>query len=123
MIIIVNSYPIFLKRPLVFSLLSSFISLNCSLKTAFLCLLAILWNFAFSWVYLFLSPLLLAFLLSSAICKASSDSHFALLYFPFGLIFFTASCTISWTSIHSSSSPLFTRSNPLNLFITSTVYS
>ena len=34
-----------------------FFFLHCSLKKAFLSLLAILWTSAFSWVYLFLSPL------------------------------------------------------------------
>ena len=38
-----------------------------------LSLLAILWNFAFSWVYLSLFPLLFASLLSLAICRASSE--------------------------------------------------
>ena len=56
--------PIFLKRSLVFPLLLfSSISLHCSLKKAFLSLLAILWNSAFSSGYLSLSPLLLASLL------------------------------------------------------------
>ena len=42
-------YPIFTKRSLVFPmLLLSFISLHCSFKKAFLSLLAILWNSAFS---------------------------------------------------------------------------
>ena len=51
-------YPIFLKRSLVFPiLLFSSISLHWLLKKAFLSLLAILWNSAFSWVYLSLSPL------------------------------------------------------------------
>ena len=45
--------PIFLKGSLVFPLLLfSSISLHCSFKKAFLSLLAILWNSAFSWVYL-----------------------------------------------------------------------
>ena len=35
----------------------------------------------------------------------------------------SSSSTILWTSVHSSSGTLFTRSNPLNLFITSNVYS
>ena len=49
---------IFLKRPLVFLiLLFSSISLHCSLKKAFLSLLPILWNSAFSWVHLSLSLL------------------------------------------------------------------
>ena len=49
---------IFLTRSLVFPiLLFSSISLHCSLKKASLSLLAILWNSAFSWVSLSLSPL------------------------------------------------------------------
>ena len=52
---------IFLKRSLVFPiLLFSSISLHCSLKKAFLSLLAILWNSAFKWVFLSFSQLLLA---------------------------------------------------------------
>ena len=35
------------------------------------------WNSAFRWVYLSFSPLPLASLLFSAICKASSGNHFA----------------------------------------------
>ena len=50
--------PISLQRSLVFPiLLFSSISLHCSLKKAFVSLPAILWNSAFSWVYLSLSPL------------------------------------------------------------------
>ena len=65
--------PVLSKRPLVFPiLLVSSISLHCSFKKA-LSFLAILWNSAFSWVYLSLSPLPFASLLFSAICKASSD--------------------------------------------------
>ena len=74
----------FLKRSLVFPiLLFSFISLHWSLRKAFLSLLAILWNSSFKKVYLSFSPLPLASLLFSAICKASSDNHFALLHFLF----------------------------------------
>ena len=48
--------PIFLQRSLVFPiLLFSSIYLHCSLKKGFLSLFAILWNSAFSWVYLSLS--------------------------------------------------------------------
>ena len=69
---------IFLKRSLVFLiLLFSSISLHWSLRKAFLSLLAILWNSAFKWEYLSFSPLLFASLLFTAICKASSDSHFS----------------------------------------------
>ena len=45
--------PVILKRSLVFPiLLFSSSSLHCSLKKAFFFLLAILWNSAFSWVYI-----------------------------------------------------------------------
>ena len=75
---------IFLKRSLVFPiLLFSSISLHWSLRKAFLSLLAILWNSAFKWIYLSFSPLLFTSLLFTAICKASSDSHFAFLHFFF----------------------------------------
>ena len=47
----------------------------------FLSLLAILWNSAFRCLYLSFSPLLFASLFLTAICKASSDSHFAFLHF------------------------------------------
>jgi len=61
-------------------------------------------------------------LLFSAICKASSDNHFAFLHFFFlGMVLVTDSCTILWTVIHSSSGTLSIRPNPLNLFVTSTV--
>ena len=96
------------------------ISLQWSLRKAFLSLLGLLWNSAFKWVYISFSPLPFPSLLFTAICKASSDNHFTFLHFFFlrmGLI--TASYTMSRTSVHSSlGTPI--RSNPLNLFITST---
>ena len=74
---------------------------------AFFSLLAILWNSAFRWVYLSFSPLPFTSLLSSAVCKASSDNHFAFLHFFFGeMVLITASCTILRISIHSSSGTL-----------------
>ena len=76
--------PTFLKRNLVLLiLLFSYISLHYSFKKAFLSLPAMLWNSTFSWLYLSFSPLLLASLLSSAICKVSSDNQFAFLNFFF----------------------------------------
>ena len=116
---------IFLKRSLVFPiLLFSSISLHWSLRKAFLSLLAVLWNSAFKWVYLSFSPLLFASLLFTAICKASSDSHFAFLhFFSMGMVLLPVSYTMSQTSIHSSSGTLSIRSSPLNLFLTSTVQS
>ena len=69
------------------------ISLHFSLRKALLSLLAILWNSAFRWVYISLSPLPFASLLFSAICKASSDNHFAFLDFFFlGMVSILASC-------------------------------
>ena len=124
-----------------------------SLKKAFLSLLAILWNSAFIgnifpfllclsllfFSQLFVRPaqttslpscisfssLLLPSLLFSAICKACSHSHFAFFFhFLFlGICLITASYTMLWTSVHSSSGILSIRSNPLNLLVTSTVKS
>ena len=71
--------------------------------------------------YLSFSPLPLASLFS-AICKASSDNHFAFLhFFFFVMVLITAPYTMSQAFVHSSSGSLFIRSNPLNLFVTSTV--
>ena len=114
--------PIFLKRPLVFPILFfPSISLHCPYKI--LSLLPILWNSAFICIYLFISPLLFAFVLSSAIYKTSSDNHFVFLHFFFlGVVLITASGTILLTCIHSSSGTLSTRANPLSLSLTSTVW-
>ena len=99
---------IFLKRYLVFPILLFFsISLHWSLRKAFLSLLAILWNSAFRWDYLSFSPLLFTSLLFTAICKASSDSHFDFFhFFSMGMVLIPVSCIVSWTSIHSSSGTL-----------------
>ena len=70
----------------------------------------------------FLFPLPVASLLFSAICKTSSDNQFALFrIFFLGMVLITASCSKSWTCVHSSSGTLSITSNPLNLFVTSTV--
>jgi len=59
-------------------------------------------------MYLSLSPLLFTSLCSSAICKASSDNHFAfLLFFFFGMVCHL--CTILQTSVHSFSGTLLSR--------------
>ena len=59
------------------------------------------------WVYLFFSPLPFVSLLFSAICKASPNNRFAFLHFFFlGMVLITATCAMSWTSIHSSSGTL-----------------
>ena len=75
---------IFLQRSLVFLiLLFSSISLHWPLKKVFLTLLVIFWNSAFRYFYLSFSPLSLASLLFSAICKSSSDHYFVFLHIFF----------------------------------------
>ena len=61
--------------------LFSSISLHCSLRKSFLSLIAILCKSAFRWVYLSFSLYPFTSLLYSAICKASSENHFAFLHF------------------------------------------
>ena len=106
---------ILLKRLLVFViLLFSSISSHWLLRKTLLFLLAFLWNSAYRWVYLSFFPLPFTSLLFSAICKASSDSHFVFLHFFFlGMALITASCTMLWTSLHSFSGTLSIRSNHL----------
>jgi len=110
---------IFLKRCLISPIpLFSSISLHWSLKKAFLSLLAILWNSAFRSLCLSFAPSLLF----TTICKASPDSPFAFWhFFSMGMVLIPVSCTMSWTSFHTSSGALSVRSSPLNLFLTSTV--
>ena len=77
-------FPLFLLYCLSLGLL---ISLHWSLRKAFVSLLAILWNSAFKWIYLSFSPLPLASLLFTDICKTSSESFclFAFLFLGDGL--------------------------------------
>ena len=106
---------IFLKRSLVFPiLLFSSISLYWSLRKAFLCFITILWNSAFKWAYLFSFCLSLCFF--SQLFVMPPQPNFAFLHFFFlGMVLITASCTMSWTSLHSSSGTLSIIYNPLNL--------
>ena len=99
---------IFLTRSLVFPiLLFPYISLHWSLRKAFLSLLAVLWNSEFKWVYLSFSPLFFTSLLFTAFCKACSDIQFAFLhFFSMGMVLIPVCCTMSWTSIQSSSGTL-----------------
>ena len=70
----------------------------------FFALIADLWNSAFRYLYLSFSPLLFTSLLSTAICKASSESHFGFLhFFSMGMVLIPVSCTMSRISVHSSS--------------------
>ena len=114
---------IFLKRCLVSPIpLFSSISLHWSLRKAFLTLLAILCYSAFRCLYLSFSPVLFASLLFTTICKASPDSPFALWhFFSMGMVLIPVSCTMSPTSVYSTSGTLSVRSSPLNLFLTSIV--
>ena len=80
----------------------STISLHWSLRKAFLSLLDSLWNSAFKWVYLYFSPWPFASLFT-AICKASSDNHFAFLhFFSLGMVLIPASCTMDKNSYKKS---------------------
>ena len=73
-------------------------------------------------LFLSFSPLLFGSLLSTAIYKASSDSHFDFLhFFSMGMVLIPVSYTMSQTSVHSSSGTQSIRFRPLNLFLTSTV--
>ena len=114
---------IFLKRSPVFpALLFPSVSLHCSVRKPFLSLLAILWNSPLIYVYLSFSPLPFTSLLFSAVCKASSDRpfcHFAFLFW--GMVLITTCFTMLPTSVHSSSGTLSIRSNPLKLFVISSV--
>ena len=66
----------------------------------------------------FLFSQLFASLLFTASCKASPDSHFALLlFFSMGMVLIPVSCTMSRTSVHGSSGTVSIRSSPLNLFV------
>ena len=122
---------IFLKRSLVFPILlfpflylfaliteEGFLIFPCySLEVCIQTGISFLFSFAFGF-----SSFHSFSLLFTAFCKASWDNHFAFLHFFFlGMVLIPVSCTMSWTSTHSSSGTLSIRSNPLNLFLTSTV--
>ena len=69
-------------------------------------------SFLFSFTFHFSSQLF---------CKVS-DNHFAFLHFFFlGTVLISASYIILQISVHSSLGTLSIRSNPLNLFVTSTI--
>ena len=127
----------FLNVSLVFPILLFFsICLHFSLKKAFLSFFAILWNSAFIRAYLSLFPLLLVSQLFVRVCQTPTlpnvcvcvcvcscrPFHFALLnFFCLGTVWVTGSCKMSWISVYSYSGILSIRSNPLNLFLTSTI--
>ena len=113
---------IFLKISVVSHFIVFLYLLHWSLRKPFLSLLAVLWNSAFSWVYLSLSSLPFASLLFSAIFKAFSDNHLVFLHvFSLKMILVSTFCKKLQSFVQSSLGTLYVRSNPLNLFITSTV--
>ena len=94
----------------------------CSFKKAFLSLLAVSGTLrSFGYTFPFLPCFLLLFLLQIFV-KPPQITTLTSSFFssPFGMFLFTASCKILQTSLHSFSDILFTRSNPLNLFVSST---
>ena len=98
------AFVIFLKRCLVFSiLLFSSISLHCSLRKAFLSLIAILWKSGFSWVYLSF-PLCLSLLFFSQLFVRPPQITILPCWISFsrGVVLITASWTTLRNSIHSS---------------------
>ena len=84
----------------------------------------ILWNSAFIWVLISLSPLPFTIPPSSAICKTPSDNSFASLNFLFFRMVYTLLRVWCYEprsiilQVHS-----LPGSNPLNLFVTSIIYS
>ena len=83
--------------------------------------LAVLWNSAFKWVYLSFSPLPFASLLFIAIRKPSSDNHFA--FFTFLFLGDGLDPCLLYNVTNPCPGNLSISSNPLNLFLTSTVQS
>ena len=114
---------IFLKRSLAFPILYfSYISLHWLLRKAFFSLPTILWNSAFKWEYVSFSPLLFTSLLSQLFVRPPQTTIFSFLhFFSMGMVLIPVSCTMSWTSVHSSAGTLSIRSSPLHLFLTYTV--
>ena len=67
--------------------------------------------------YIFPLPLCLLLLFFSQLCVRPPQTTvlpFAFLFL--GMVLITASCTVSWTSIHIFSGTLSIRTNPLNLY-------
>ena len=117
---------VFMKRPLIFPiLLFSSISLHCSFKKSSSSPSLLFPGTLHSVRYLsrFL-PCLLFFFSPQLFVKPPQTTTLLscisfFFFFEMGLVI--ASCTMSWTSAHSSSGTLTTRSNPFNLFVLCTV--
>ena len=114
--------PVFLKRPLVFSLLlfhsffSLFIEEGLLASPCYSLELCIV-----RYAFLFLPCFLLLFFSQLFVRPPQITTLPSCISFIFGMVLVSASCTVLQISVHSSSGTLFTKSNPLNLFITSTV--
>ena len=113
---------IFLNRSLVFPIpLFSSISLHWSLRKALYLSLLFFGTLYSNW-YIFPFLLCLSLLFFSQLFVRPPQNLFAFLHFFFiWIVLILVSCTMSGTSVHSSSDTLSNRSNPLNLFVTSTV--
>ena len=99
---------IFLEQSLVFLfILFSFLSLNCSLKKAFLSLFAILWNPAFTlFVFPFLLCLLLIFFSQLFLRAPQTTILSCCTSFFLGMVLVMASCTVFQIPVYSSSGTL-----------------
>ena len=113
---------LFMKRSIVFPiLLFSSVSSHWSLwRLSYLSL------FFFGTLHLdgYILPFLLCLLLlffSKLFIRPPQTTILLFCISFWGMILITASYIMSWTSVHSSSGTLFNRSNPLKLFVTSTV--
>ena len=102
-------------------LLFSSISLHWPLRKAFFSLLAILWNSAFKWVYLSFSSFLWLLFFSQLFLRPPQTAILLLCISFWAMVLISVSCTMSETSVHSSSGTLSIGSSPLNIFLTSTV--
>ena len=114
--------PIFLKRSQVFSLLlfhsffALFIEEGLLVSPCYSLELCIV-----RYTFLFLPCFSLLFFSQLFVRPPQITTLPSCISFIFRMVLVSASCTVLQISVHSSSGTLFTRSNPLNLFITSTV--
>ena len=119
--------PIFLKRSLLLPiLLFSSISLHCSFKKAFFFFFFMSPCYSLELciqlgIFCFHPCLSLCFFPQLFVKPPQITIFPSCIFFLFGMVLVTAFYTMLWTSVHSSSCTLSIRSNPLNLFITSTV--
>ena len=114
---------IFLKRSLVFPVL--LVSSNsCTIHLWKLSYLSLLFSENLNSIgYIFPFLLCLSLLFYSQVFVRSPETTILpfLHLFSLGMVLIPASCTMSQTSVHSPSGTLSIRSNPLSLFITSTI--